>query len=97
MDYLSFEGEGSSTDWELGGATVGWYLKALWQDKRFRIAAAVAAGSFAAIVLAMLSGVRWLASVAAYGLFPIFMVSLVAIFVVFGIVVRHDYLDRKGR
>ena len=76
---------------------MGWYLKALWQDKRFRIAAAASGGSFVAIVLAMLSGVRWLASVAAYGLFPSFMVSLVAIFVVFGIVVRHDYLDRKGR
>jgi hypothetical protein len=80
-----------------GGATVGWYLKALLEDKRFRIAAAVAGGSFAAILLAMFSGVRWLANVAAYGLFPIFMVSLLAIFVVFGMIVRHDYLERQGR
>ena len=94
VDYPFPGGRSAVENW---GCGVGWYLKALWQDKRFKIAAGAAAGSFAAIVLAMLTGVRWLASVAAYGLFPIFMVSLVAIFVVFGIVVRHDYLDRKGR
>jgi hypothetical protein len=76
---------------------VGWYLKALFQDRRFRIAAAVAAGSFVFIVLALLIGAAWSSNIAMFALFPIFVISTFAIFVVFGIIVRNDYLERSGR
>jgi hypothetical protein len=76
---------------------VDFYFKALVQDKRFRIAIGAAAVSFVAMLLVMLTKARWAANVATFGLFPLFAASLLAVFVVLGLIVRHDYLQRKGR
>ncbi len=76
---------------------MGWYLKTLLADRRFKIAAGVGLGSIGAIVLFMLIGTTWGFYAAAFGFFPLLMLSILAVFVVFGIIVRTDYLDRKGR
>ena len=74
-----------------------WYLKALFRDRRFKIAGAVAGGSLVLIVLCALLGARWAYAVAMFGLFPLFMLSVIAVFVVLGIIVRADFLERQGR
>ena len=76
---------------------MGWYLKALLQDRRFKIAAAVGGASLVLIIVAYLMGARWALSVAMFGLFPLFVLSIVAIFAVLCLIVRADYLERQGR
>ena len=74
-----------------------WYLKALFRDRRFKIAGGAAAVSLVLIVLCALLGARWAYSVAAFGFFPVFLLSTIAVFVVLGIIVRNDFLERQGR
>ncbi len=74
-----------------------WYFKELFRDRRFRIAAWTSLGSLLAIILCAILGAPWAFRVAAYGLFPILMLSIVAVFVVLGLIVRADMLQRKGR
>ena len=74
-----------------------WYLKALFRDRRFKIAGGVAGGSLVLIVLCALLGARWAYKIAAFGLFPLFMLSTIAVFVLLALIVRADMLERQGR
>lgn len=74
-----------------------WYFKELLRDRRFRIACWIALGSLLAIIGCAILGAPWAFRVAAYGLFPVFLLSIIATFVVLGLIVRADMLQRKGR
>ena len=73
-----------------------WYFKELLRDRRFKISGGVALGSLVAVVLCALIGAQWAYTAAAFGFFPLFLLSFIAVFVVLGIIVRNDMLQRKG-
>ncbi|HEX7898916.1 MAG TPA: hypothetical protein VF950_14230 [Planctomycetota bacterium] len=74
-----------------------WYLKQLIRDKRFKIAGGISLGSIVAVVLCAVLGAKWSYAAAAFAFFPLFLLSTIAIFVVLGLIVRADMLDRQGR
>ena len=74
-----------------------WYFKQLVRDKRFKIAGGIALGSLVAIVLCAILGARWSFAAAAFAFFPLFLLSVIAVFVLLGLIVRADMLERQGR
>lgn len=73
-----------------------WYLKAAFNDRRFRMAGLAAAVLGVALAATFLIGASWATQVALFGIFPALVLTVGAMFVVMGLVVRQDYLERKG-
>ena len=73
-----------------------WYLKAALQDRRFRWAGISTAGAILVLVGMFLIGTPWATKIALFGVFPILVLSVLGMFGVLGLVVRNDYLQRKG-
>jgi hypothetical protein len=73
-----------------------WYFKQLLRDRRFKIAVKVAGASLLLAVIFLVIRRPWSFAIAAYVCFPVFALSLLSTFAVLGIIVRSDYLDRKG-
>jgi uncharacterized membrane protein HdeD (DUF308 family) len=73
-----------------------WYLKAAFHDRRFKWAGVTAAGAILALVGLFLLGTPWATKIALFGIFPILVLSVLGMFAVLGLVVRSDYLQRKG-
>ena len=71
-----------------------WYLKALLQDRRFRIAALTAGGVTVLTLVSFLIGRTWAIRMAQFGFLPILILSILAIFGILGLVIRKDYKDR---
>ena len=75
---------------------MGWYLKQFLRDRRFHIAAGVGGASLVFIVLAVLINRSWAFGLAMYLFFPLLVFSILGMFAVLGLIVRADYLDRRG-
>ena len=73
-----------------------WYLKAALHDRRFQMAGGGAIASIVALAASFLVQASWATQVALYAVFPALVLSVGAMFVVLGLVVRQDYLERKG-
>ncbi len=73
-----------------------WYLKAAFHDRRFRWAGLAAAGAIVALAGTLVIGAPWATKVALFAVFPALVLSVGGMFAVLGLVVRHDYLERKG-
>jgi hypothetical protein len=73
-----------------------WYLKALLRDRRFKIAGAVAAGSLVTTMAAFLIGRSWSIKLAEFGFLPVLVVSIAAMFVILGLIIRSDYRERSA-
>jgi hypothetical protein len=50
----------------------------------------------AALVATLVLGEAWATKAALFGVFPLFALSLAAMFAVLGLVVRADYVERKA-
>jgi hypothetical protein len=73
-----------------------WYLKALLRDQRFRIAAATAMGSLVSTVAAFIVGRSWSIKLAQFCFLPALVLSLAAMFVILGLIIRSDYRERSS-
>ena len=72
-----------------------WYVKAALHDRRFRMSGLAASVSVVALAVTPLIGASWATEVALYAVFPALVLSVGAMFAVLGLVVRHDYLERR--
>lgn len=75
---------------------MGDYFALLLKDKRVRITAVVGAVALVLAVVCGIVGGKILLSVAIYGLLPILLLSFLACLGVSIIIIRNDYLERKG-
>ena len=73
-----------------------WYLKALLADRRFRNTAAVAIGLTIPTVAAFIFGRSWALRFAQFVLLPALVLTVLAMFVLFGLIIRNDYRERSG-
>ena len=73
-----------------------WYLKALLRDRRFRLAAAAAMGSLVSTVAAFIVGRSWTIKLAQFCCLPALALSLAAMFVILGLIIRSDYRERNS-